>query len=134
MKFRSINDIFDIVPPIVFDGVNNRELPPEEQFIIRVKGISISEQERLEKEAAIDVSRFEPIKRLEEQNRRTYDLVRSKVVSVSGYVLADGRELTTFDELVAEGCPEIIKWLFPVLSSGELLSRAERKNFAPASV
>jgi hypothetical protein len=128
MKFRSINDIYEIVPPIIFDGVSNQDLPPDEQFTIKVKGISISELEKMEKETSLDASRYEPVRRMDEQSKRFYDLVRSKVVAVCNYQLADGRELTTFDELVAEGCPEIVKWLFSILSSGERLSAAARKN------
>lgn len=133
MKFRSINDIYEIVPPILFDGISNRDLPAEEQFIIRVKGLSITDLERIENEATLDVNRFEPVRRVEEQRKRMYDLLRSKVAGISGYQLADGREVTTFDELVAEGCPEVIKWLFSVVSSGERLSAAARKNSLPGS-
>lgn len=134
MRFRSINDIYEIAPPLFFDGVNNRSLPEEEMFYLCVKGISITEQELLDREAALDAQtrRFEPAKAMDEQRRRTYEKVKEKVVSIHNYFIGD-REVTDFDELVRDGQPELVRWLFTVLTSGEALSRAERKNFLSPS-
>lgn len=133
MKFRSINDKFEIAPPVFFDGVANRSLPAEEMFYLVVSGISQSEIDQLEKEATLDLSRYEPAKRMDEQSKRLHEKVKSKVHSIHNYTLPTG-DVTDFDELVKHGGPELVKWLNTVLVGLETLSRAERKNFLPPPV
>lgn len=133
MKFRAQGDLYIITPPAVFDGVSNRDLPPEEQFTVEVAGVTLAEQESLEKEAALDASRYEPTRRIDEQNKRVRDLVRSKVKRISGYCLGD-EEVTDFDRWCEVADPPLVRWLFAVVTSAESLSRAEAKNFPPAAV
>lgn len=133
MIVRSINDIYEIAPPLVCGSVSNRSLSEAEMIYFRVRGITITEQEVLDREDALDAhtQRYEPAKRLEEQQRRRYEKVREKLLSIHNYRLPDGREITDFDTLVREGMPEVVKWLFAILTSGEFLSKSERCNFLP---
>ena len=132
MKFRSINDKYEIAPPVSFGKINNRALPEDEMFYLTVTGINLTEQELLEKEAALDAAKFEPEKRIDEQKKRTYAKVKEHVVSIHNYELPTG-PVTDLDELVKHGGPELVRWLFGVLTSLESLSRAERHNFLAPS-
>lgn len=133
MKFKSVTDKFEIAPSLFFDGVSNRSLDKDEMFYLVVSGMSQAEIDQIEKENSLDLSRYEPAKRIDEQNKRLYDKVKAKVHSIHNYTLPSG-DVTDFDELMKHAGPELVKWLYSVLVSLESLSRAERKNFLPPPV
>lgn len=132
MKFRRIDEVYEIVPPCEFGGVINRELPESEMFYLRVTGISLTEQDLLEKEQALDQSRYTPDKRIDEQQRRLRELIKSKVLSVHNYVIGD-REVTSPGELLELIGRDLRTWLFAILMDADALSRAERHNFLAPS-
>lgn len=133
MIIRGIDEVYEIVPPYQFDGINNRSLPDNEMAYLRVTGITLSEQDLLEKEALLDANRYEPSRRTDEQQRRIRELVKAKIVSIHNHRLADGREITTVDELFRVIDRETRDWLYLVLNSAASLNRSERRNFLAPS-
>lgn len=136
MLFKNINDIFEIVPPVSCDGINNRQLPPAEQMYFKVYGVNIVDKDNLDIQSTLDRNRLTPEKAMEEYHKRLCGLVREKFVSLHNYFIEtpDGlRAVTDFDEFRQIAPPELVQWLFSVIMSGEALSAAERKNFSPES-
>lgn len=130
MKFRRIDDQYEIAPPCEFGGVVNRELPEEEMFYLTVSGINLTEQDLLEKEQALDMTRYTPERRIDEQQRRLKELVKSKIKSVHNYRIGD-HDVTSPAELLDVIGRDLRTWLFTVLLDADALTRAERKNFLP---
>ena len=137
MILRDINDIYEIAPPITVGGVSNRSLPAEEMITYRVQGISCPDLDALELQDQIDAGKYDRSRCIEEQQKRRYALVKSKVQSIHNYRIrtADGgeREVTSFDEWYKVAPKEQRDWLFAVAHSGEALTAADRANFLPQS-
>lgn len=132
MNFRRIDDVYEIVPPCEFGGVVNRELPPEEQFYLTVTGITLAEQDLLEKEQALDLSRYTPDKRIDEQQRRLRETLIKKITGIHNYRIGN-REVTNPAELLEVMGRDLRTWLVAVLMDADALTRAERVNFLPPS-
>lgn len=133
MLFRAIGDTYEIVPPIIHGDVINRQLPPEDQLYLTVEGITLTEADMLEKEAALDERRFEPAKRIDEQQRRVKELVLKKIKGVHNCRLPGGKTVTAPAEFLDIIDRSVRDWLYVVLNSTAELTRSERANFTQPS-
>lgn len=139
MLIPDINAIHEIAPPLFIGGVSNRQLPPEEMIYFRVRGISMPDKQELDRQVALLSTTLNPEERLKEKVKLDHGLARKKFVSLHNYRVPTGdggsREVAEFDEFCTVAPAELVAWFFDVITWGEKLSAAERRNFLaqPAS-
>jgi len=138
MLVPNINSIHEITPPGLFGKLYNRQLPPEEQIYFRTRGVSFPEKLQHDREKEALSLTCDPKEYREKCTELDHDLARKKFVSLHNYftLAEDGtpRQITDFDDFLKNAAPEMVIWYLDVITSGEKLSAAERRNFLQRSV
>ena len=131
MKVRGQQHVYRFVP----NYLNNRQLPPGEQVVIRMRNLTIPEDDSLQREIMLNQRKFSPDKAQELKEKRFVDKMREKFDGVEGLEIEDptGLDLDDFDIFYAHAPREIVNAFIVALRSTETLAEGEEKNFLPES-
>ncbi|OHD20430.1 MAG: hypothetical protein A2Y38_26345 [Spirochaetes bacterium GWB1_59_5] len=133
MKVYGRKHIFRYVP----NFLDNRRLPKEriaDQIVIRLRGVSVPEEDAYQREALNNVRTFAPDKAQEMNEARLHKLFNEKFDGVEGLEIDDlaGKEMD-FDTFYAEAPTDIVNEVLRAIRSTEALMAGEQKNFLPES-
>jgi hypothetical protein len=130
MKVNSRTHIYRYVP----NFLNNRQLPKDEQIVVKLNVISAPEEDVYQREALNNARTYAPDKAQELNEGRLNKLFAEKFLGVEGLEIDGlaGKDLD-FAAFYAEAPPEIVNEILRVVRSGEALTAGEQKNFLPGS-
>lgn len=128
MKVKSRNHVYECLPPFL----NNRQLPPEEQIVVRLRVVTLPEQDAYQRELMSIRSDYALDKAQELIEQKSKEIVKQKFDGIDGLEIEGFSELD-FDTFYNEGPPELVSWVVRAVMSTTELSLAERKNFVPES-
>ena len=129
MKVHGKNHVYEYVP----DFADNRKLPAEEQIVIGLSVVPLSEFDDYQRSCLIAGRKFSVDKAQELNEKRFHAMIDGKVHFVRGLELEghEGKEIT-FDVLYNE-VPELAGEIIQAVKSTEQLTAGEQKNFLPES-
>ena len=129
MKVHGKSHIYDYLP----DFADNRKLSPQEQIVIGLSVVPLSEFDDYQRSCLITSRKFAVDKAQELNEKRFHAMIDAKVHFIRGLELDgyEGQEIT-FDILYHE-VPELAGEIIQAVKSTEQLTAGEQKNFLPES-
>lgn len=130
MKVYSRNHIYRYVP----NYLNNRQLPAEEQIVIKLRCIAAPDDDQYNRECYAASRTYSADKAQELNEARLKKLYVEKFCGVEGLDIdgMEGKPLD-FDTFYNEAPPELVADIVRAMRSGEALTAGEQKNYVPGS-
>jgi hypothetical protein len=134
-KVNGKNHIYSAVPPYLLpDGRNNRNLPAEEQIVIKTRAFTFLENDAASKNYALLRDEFETEEASKKYEEQLIALMRQKFVGIDNLEIDGIGFCSDFDTFLNEAPSELVFWFCVNIKSTEQMNAFDIKNLPPRSV